>query len=147
MLDPDDAEIKDELGPEIVGMLTAQREDFRGRRFRYKVKGITGMIERNRRIRNLLNFLTVSSGNEMLMQVLLDKFSGAKIMDRLIRDFGIDPGELEKTEQERMLDAMKAARSQGLMGGGAPGAPGAPGPAGRRGSPPKPPQIPSGVPQ
>lgn len=129
MIDPSDADISDELGPEIVGMLAAQKEDFRGRRFRYKAKGITTMIERSRRIRNLLQFLTVVSSNEVMLKVFLERFSGPKIIERLMRDFGIDPNEIEKSQEEMMKDAMEAARERGLMArGGAP--------PGRSGSPP-----------
>jgi hypothetical protein len=129
MLDPDDADLADELGPEVVAMLTAQREDFRRRRFRFKAKGITGMIERARRIKNLLSFLQVVSSNEVLLREFLDRFSGEKIIERLLRDFGIDPADLEKSQEERLRDAMAAMKEMklgGAQGGSPPAARGLP---------------------
>lgn len=117
-LDPDDPDLADELSPEVLSMLASQREDFRSRRFRFKAKGITGIIERGRKVRELLNFLTVVSGNQLLAEALLKRFSGDKLMDYLMRLFGIDPEELEKSQEEKMRDALEAAK-QAAVGQGA----------------------------
>lgn len=145
MLDPADEDLRDELGEEVADMLSAQKEDFRKRRFRFKANGLTGIIERARRIRNMLGFLQVATGNERLMALIEKRFSMDKLLDRMMRDFGIDPYELEKSDEEKMQEAIQAARDAGLMARRGP-TPGSPAGAPRTGSAPAPRALPGGIP-
>lgn len=134
-IDPEqDPEIASELGPEIVSMLIAQREQFRGKRFRMKANGLTGILERGNRLRGTMGFLNIIGSNELLAQAFLKDHSLSKLIRELVMDFGIDASRIEKDEQERDAETQLAARAAATAVD--PGAGGTPGPGGGGGAAP-----------
>lgn len=120
--DPEtDADLAAELGPELSAMIVAQREELLTRKFKFRFRGITGAIERARRMRGLLGFLNIVGGNEILAKAFLQKYSLSKLVDELLRDFGIDPARIEKDEQERMMEMLEKVQAVGGAPGTAPG--------------------------
>jgi hypothetical protein len=135
-MDFNDPHIQHELGEETARMLQMRREEFAERRMRFRVRGISSLVDRQAKLRSMLSMLQVIGSNEMLMGTFMQRTSPDRLMDYLVKLFGVDPLEFEKTERERMMEqVMQAQQRQGqpgdenapapdmlqnMMGGGAP---------------------------
>lgn len=113
-----------ELGEEFTNALTQRREEFMERRIRFRVRGISGLIDRQSKLRNMLSMLQVVGQNEMLVQALMQRTSGNKLLNTLFRLFGLDPKDIELSRTERMIEqatggasAAGVPREQGGQGG------------------------------
>jgi hypothetical protein len=108
-----------ELGEELSGMLSTQRESFRRRRFRFQAHGITGTIRRNERLRNLLGILGIMGQNPLMTAAFMKRFSIDRVLEEILSDAGIETHKIEKTDIEKKADAMRE-RAAAMV----PGAPG-----------------------
>lgn len=96
-LDPQtDPSIARELGPEMAAMLTARRLEFRDRKFRFRSRGISGTIERARRVRQLLAALQVIGQNDVLLQAFLQKYDPNRVIEEILRGMQVDPATIER---------------------------------------------------
>lgn len=85
-----DPALRARIGEEVAEMLHAQREDFRQRRFGFKVSGITALADRAVRIRTRLQLLQILGQNETLVQLFAQSRDVAKVLDDLWTDLGVD---------------------------------------------------------
>lgn len=97
-----------ELDPELQQMLLARREEFFDRRFRFKAHGISGILERFAQVRAILQMLQVVGTNELLANEFVQKVSIGKLVDVIMRGFGVDTKLIEKTPEERRQEAASA---------------------------------------
>ncbi|MGI9297826.1 MAG: hypothetical protein ACR2QC_08000 [Gammaproteobacteria bacterium] len=111
-----------DLGEDTARMLGAHAEEFSKRVIRFRVTGISEIIERGLKLRRLMNFLAVISQNEQLFQQFVEKFDVGKLFDHMVRLFGIDVEALKPTERERLL---RAAGANGISAVGPAGTPAA----------------------
>jgi hypothetical protein len=97
-MDPQtDESIADQLGEDIAAMVTAQRQDFRWRRYSFKVKAIAGVAERNEAARKLLQLLQLVGTSEALVNALLGVADMGKLMGEIMRSIGFDWTRIAKT--------------------------------------------------
>jgi hypothetical protein len=103
-MDPQkDQELAQELGAEWSAALTQRRKEFRDRRFKIKVHGMSGLLSRAERARNLLGFLNVIGSNPTLAAAYQQKYSIPKTMAMLMRGANIDPLDLEPDPGEQPI--------------------------------------------
>lgn len=120
--------LAEEIGEETAQMLTARKEEFSAAKIRFRVRGISGLIDRQSKLRNMLGLLQTVSQNELLVQALMKRTTGDKLFDTLMRLIGIDPSDIDLTTEEKAMALAAANLDQP-----APAMPGAEQPAGGAG--------------
>jgi len=108
-------DLADELGEEVAAMLQARREEFSESKLVFRVRGISGLVDRQSKLQNLLSFLQVAGQNELLMQALMQKTDPGKILDMLFKLFGVDPGELRLTQAEQLMQQAAQPPAEGMQ--------------------------------
>lgn len=108
-----------QIGEATAAMLTQRRDEFRDLKITFRVRGISGLIDRQMQLRNLLSMLQIVGQNELLLRALLQRASPDKILNQLFHLFGVDPNELAPTQQERTLASLVAPQAQPAAAPGA----------------------------
>lgn len=122
--------IADIIGEDAARMFNARREEFAGHPFSFRVRGISGIVDRQAKLQNVLSALNVIGNNELLAQALLSEMDPQKLVQTLFVLFGIDPAELKPTERESAMKTLmgmipngqQPAPAQQSPQGAAPGA-------------------------
>lgn len=113
-----------EIGQETADMLTIRREEFAERRIRFRVRGISGLIDRQAKLRNMMSMLQTVGQIEPLLQALFSQTTPETMLRMMFRLFGIDPQELKPSERERMeqqvREQQQMAQAQQAQGGPGP---------------------------
>lgn len=115
--------IADEIGQETAAMLQAQRRQFFERRFRFRFRGISGLIDRQQKLQSMMQMLQIVGQNQLLAQALFAKVNPDRLLDTLFVLFGIDPKSIEFTQQELMqaqIQRMAAGQGQPQLAAPAP---------------------------
>jgi hypothetical protein len=100
-----------EIGEPMAQMLNTRREDFVDA-VGFRVRGISGVVDRQQRLQNLMSLLGVVSKNELLLTKLLEKVSLDKLLQTLATLFGIDVADLAVDELESALNSVAQGASQ-----------------------------------
>ena len=93
-------QIADEIGEDAAKMLQSQRQQFAQRKIGFRVRGISGLIDRQSKLQGLLSMLQTISQNELLMQAFMQKTNVPKLLKSITTLFGVDPSLYEYTEAE-----------------------------------------------
>lgn len=131
-LDPEDAQLRRELGDDAFEMLLAQREGFRDRHFQFQAMGISETIRKADRVRAMLSVIQTAAENPILLATFRQRYSLERLMEEILKDMGLDLGRFELTPEEQQraqLASQQAAldAERGAVGGGGGGPGGAPG--------------------
>ena len=139
-LDPEkDPWLQYELGEDVVNAIVNQRREFKNRTFRLRATGLSGLLRQNRERRGMVGFLQVIAQSDLLVQALQADYSISRMVSGLMRSFGIDMQQVQKTDQEREMERMQMPPGAGMPG--MPGMPGG-GPAPGMGTGAPPPMMP-----
>jgi len=95
--------IADEIGEETAQMLNSRKEQFSDAKFVFRVRGISGLIDKQMELQGLLSMLGTVAQNELLMRKMLEKVDLGKLMDKMFQLFGVDPTELTLSPQEQLI--------------------------------------------
>jgi len=109
----DEPEIVELLGKENAQMIKTRKDDFRKRKFSLRANGISKIIERTQKLRQLLALLNTVAGNEVLLREFLQTYSVKKVLDELITLYGLDPQDIEIDERERIVRGLTDRGNQG----------------------------------
>ncbi|HEX5419256.1 MAG TPA: hypothetical protein VFY39_04585, partial [Gammaproteobacteria bacterium] len=101
--------LANEIGEDTAMMLQAQRQQFQQRRIKFRVRGISGLIDRQSKLSNLLAFFQTVAQNQLLFTALMQNINVARLLQSLIALFGVDPKLFEYTPQEKMQQQAMAA--------------------------------------
>lgn len=101
-LDFADPKLVQVLGQDAANMFAARRREFVDT-IHFKVRGLSGIIERQTKLRNFLAMLQTIGSNEMLLKQFIEKYDVGKAFDKLMRLFGIDTTELSLSEREKLI--------------------------------------------
>lgn len=123
--------MSDTIGPNVAAALNARRQEFHDRAIGFRVRGISGIVDRQQRLQNLLNALSVINQNQNLTAALLQQMSPQKLLRTLVQLFGIDVQDLQLTREEAIIDGI-AQSAAGAAAAALQGA--ASGPAGQPGA-------------
>lgn len=93
-------DLADEIGEATANMLNSRRQEFLERKVGFRVRGISGIVDRQMRLQNLLSALSTMASDENLLQAFLQRADAGKIVEKLFELFGVDPSELEMTPEE-----------------------------------------------
>lgn len=126
-MDFSDPKVSEEIGEETAAMLQRRREEFSDRNIKFRVRGISELIDRQAKLRGLMGLLQTVGANELLLQEFFQTFSPTSLLRELVRLHGVDPLPLMMTDQERQMRETAAQ----MAGGGEE-------PARTGGSPPRP---------
>jgi hypothetical protein len=93
------------LGPERTLELTQKTNEERfvllAQAAKFKCRGLRGVTARNRILTKLANILQLMGQNDAFAQAVLQKYSMQRIAEQVIRNSGVDPSTLEKTQDEK----------------------------------------------
>jgi len=141
-MDFTDERLAAELGVETVAMLHARKEDFSERRIKFRVRALSGLVDRQVTLQGILGMLQTFAQSDTLMENFLAKHDVGKLTDKLMELFGVNGLDFKITERERMLNQVMTSLQQSEEGGGAP----APAPASAPASTPAGPEAPASPP-
>lgn len=95
--DAEDEELKAAVGPEAFSMFVARRAEFSRTKVVFQARGISGVIERNAKLRSLLQTLQIIAQSPGLLQVFMQALGPEGLM-KLIRELfrlnGLDAADL-----------------------------------------------------
>ena len=97
-----------ELGEETASMLGARKQEFLKTRYRFRVRGLSSLVDRQAKQRQLLSLLQVVSGNEILLQAFLQENDVQMLMRELMRLFGIDSSAFKPDAAELQMRSLLA---------------------------------------
>ncbi len=112
--------IQDSIGPEIAQMLNERREEFMDASLTFQVRAISGVIERQQKLQNILQTIQIITQNPLLAQELFSRMSPKRLIETIFTLFGLDIGEFDMDEAERMqrqLEVQEQQAAQGAAGG------------------------------
>jgi len=110
-------DIADVIGVEVAQMFNERREEFIDSGFVIQVRGISGIVDRQQRLQNLMSALGVIGQNEALAQQLFSELSPKKVVDQLFALFNIDKDDFVLDERERMVQQLTQQRNAQAQGG------------------------------
>jgi len=111
-MDFTDERLAAELGPETAAMLQARKEEFRDRRIKFRVRALSGLVDRQVMLQGLLSMLQTFAQSDILMQAFLAKHDVGKLTDKLMELFGVDSLDFQLSQKERMLNQVMATLQQ-----------------------------------
>ena len=94
--------IADEIGEDTARMLQAQRQQFLERKIKFRVRGISGLIDRQTKLANLMALLQTLAQSPDLFAAFMQKTNLPRLLQSLITLFGVDPKLFEYTQTELM---------------------------------------------
>lgn len=93
--------------------------------FQFKVHGLSATMSRTRDFQKTMALIQAVSASPLLMAAFMQRFSGGKILDTIIKQLNLNPEDLEKdvTEKANASQDMQQMQmvQQMMMGGGAAG--------------------------
>lgn len=92
--------LKNEIGEDTAAMFQAKRKEFLERRFKFRFRGISGLIDRQQKLQSLMQMLASISANPVLLQAFMQKTSLPRLLQSMTVLFGVDPKLYEYTQQE-----------------------------------------------
>ncbi len=119
-----DPELERLIGKDRYGLIYSNRKEFIKGRVTFKARGISNLIDRAEKLRNLLALMQTLAQNEVLMQEFMKEASGKRIVKMMLELFGIDPAGFKPTAREKQLQrieqeqAQQQAAAQQAAGGG-----------------------------
>lgn len=100
--------LANEIGEDTANMLQAQRKQFLERRIKFRVRGISGLIDRQQKLQNLLQLLGAISQNPALLTAFMQKTNLPRLLNSMVVLFGVDPKLYEHTPAELMQQQVAA---------------------------------------
>jgi len=111
-LDPEDGELRDALGSEMFGAFLTRSDELAKRRFTFRARGISGLIDRQQKLRALLQSIQILAQNPQLASLTFAKISPDRLIDRILELSGIDLKPLKPTAREEFLRRMSETMRQ-----------------------------------
>lgn len=114
-------ELADEIGEETARMLQSRREQFQQRKIKFRVRGISGIIDRQTKLSNMLAMIQTIGQNPALMMTFMQRVDVRKLLDSMITLFGVDPTMFQYSDSELrdpQVQQQIAQTMQLLMGEG-----------------------------
>lgn len=106
--------LADEIGESTARALQAQRQAFLNRRFTFRVRGISGLIDRQTKLSNMMSMIQTIGQNPALMAAFMQRTDMNKLLDSMVTLFGVDPSTFQYSESE-MRDPQVQQRIQQQM--------------------------------
>lgn len=100
-------EIADEIGQETAQMFNQRRLDFLNRKIRFRVRGISGLIDRQMKFSAFMQFIQAVSTNPGLLQAFMQKTNFPKLLQAILVWLGIDPTQFEFTQTELLQQQLQ----------------------------------------
>lgn len=114
-LEEQDREMQAAIGPEAFQMLLQRRQEFIRWPITFQVHGISGVIDRTQKLRNLMQALQIIGQSDILLQAFLQRFPAEKVMEEILVLLGVDMAKLSPTDRERRVAEMLAAMQQQMQ--------------------------------
>lgn len=129
-LEAGDREMQDVLGEEWFGVFMQRKREFAKMRVTFVCRGISTLVQRSQKLQQLLQFLQIVGGNQLLAQIFMQEVSPEKLFKYLASLMDIDREDFSMTEREKMMQQIMAMyqQVQGAAQGQMP-APGGPQPS------------------
>ena len=84
---------------------------------KFKCRGLRGVTARNRVLTKLANLLQMIGTNPELLEMFKQNYSMNRFLEQLLRNSGVDPSTLEKTQQEKDQDEAMQMVQESLNAG------------------------------
>jgi hypothetical protein len=106
------------LGPERVLELTQLSNEERfvllAQSAKFKCRGLRGVTARSRTLTKLANVLQLMGQNPQFAQAYGQKYSYQRLTEQIMRNSGVDPSTLEKTQDEKNQDEAQQMMQESL---------------------------------
>lgn len=120
-----DPQVMRELGEDTAMMLEARKHEFLTRRFNFRVRGLSSLVDRQMKLRQTLSLLQTIGSNELLLQAFIQENDPRMVMRELMRLFGFEVGAFKPSEAEQRMRAL-TQQAQPEPGGSPPRQPSTP---------------------
>lgn len=87
---------------------------------KFKCRGLRGVTARNRVLTKLANLIQLFKQSPELLAEFTKKYSLTKLSEQLVRNSGVDPGTIEKSQDEIEAEEAAAAAEEAINAAGAP---------------------------
>ena len=120
------------VGQDVVDALTERRSELLELRFRFRVRGISALMERQTKARGMMQALGVIGQNQVLAQAAMQVIDPVLVVEELLRLTGVDVMAIRKKPPtlEEMMAATVSGQAPGGAGPGMPPGGGPPSPGG-----------------
>lgn len=119
-----DEDLMEALGEENFSMFLAQRKALVNRRITFRARGLSALIERQQKLRTLLQTVQVLGSNPLFAQVFFTQVTNPqKLIETLLRYSGVDLDDLRPTARETQIAAIAQSAQQMQPQTGSPPAP------------------------
>lgn len=125
---PNDKRMIAAVGQDMYTALYSRRRELVSRPLTFRCRGISRMLQKQTKLKMLLQMLGIIQQNQQLMQVFFQKVDPGKLLDQIFELADIDPDKLSLTEREKAIQQLTGGMPPGMM-------PGAGGPGGQPGQP------------
>lgn len=120
-----DPQVMRELGEDTAMMLETRKREFLSRRFNFRVRGLSSLVDRQMKLRQTLSLLQTIGSNELLLQAFIQENDPRMVMRELMRLFGFEAGAFKPSEAEQRMRAL-TQQAQPEPGGSPPRQPSTP---------------------
>lgn len=103
---PQDEAMQAAIGKDLFRVLIKRRKELIARPITFSARGISTLLNKNRKLKALLSALQVISANELLLKEFLQVVSIGKLVEVLLGLFDIDTFRMQLTDREKMVRKM-----------------------------------------
>ena len=103
-LSEDDVEVRETLGDEWFQVFLERRQEFASRRFTFRARGISSMIERSMKLQSYLQMLQIVGQSEQLMQLVFQKIDPGMLIDEMLILMGIDQSKFQPSPRQQQVN-------------------------------------------
>lgn len=115
-----DPELIAAVGEDMLAALHKRRKEFAQADITFRVRGLSAIIDRTTKLRNLVASLGIITQNDALVQALFAEVPPAQFMKLLLKLHGIELAELLPTSRERSIQTAGGGGQPGAQPGAAP---------------------------
>lgn len=112
----DFTDIQSQIGEEVALMLNERRSEFADSGIQFRVRGLSGLIDRQTKLQNVLTVLQTVGQNQLLAQQLIQRISPNKLLEQIFSLFGLDMREFEPDEIEQLENQLLAQQGEQAEG-------------------------------
>ena len=92
--------IAKEIGEDTAMMLNTRRQEFLNAKIKFRVRGISGLLDKQAKLANFIQLIQVVSANPVLLQTFMQKTNFPKLLQTVMMWLGVDPSQFEYTQTE-----------------------------------------------
>ncbi len=113
----------DAIGEPTAAALNARRDEFLDRAVVFRVRGISGIVDRQQRLQNLISVINLIMSNPVFAQTMMQQLNPQQLLKTMMELFGLKYGDLQASQTDNIINQIAGAAATpqaGAAGGAAP---------------------------